>query len=615
MSLPASTMKTAIRRLPATLINRIAAGEVIERPAAAVKELVENALDAAAVSIDVSLREGGRTMLAVADDGSGMLPDDLLLAVERHATSKLSGQDLLNIHTLGFRGEALPSIGAVSRLTLTSRAPSSDTAWSLTVDGGAVGEVRPASRSVGTVVEVRDLFYATPARLKFLKSQRSESGAVLDAVERLALSHPRVAFTVVDDGRRKLACRPAAPATPEAEARRERAAAILGRDVGENALVIDAERDGIHLEGLACLPTLNRGSALAQYLFVNGRPVRDKLLAGALRGAYADFLPRDRHPVAVLFVSLPPERVDVNVHPAKAEVRFREPGIVRGLIVGALRHALAEAGHRASSSVAGATLGAFRPPSQGWAPAPVGRPGRGLMDRSAAFQSPPSPGGTTELNLDATATPPTPSAVEAVPEPAEEAEALPLGIARAQVHGTYIVSQTRDGLVLVDQHAAHERIVYERMKAALEAGRVPAQTLLLPEVVELGDRAADALAQRAEELAELGLEVERFGPGAVVVRSTPALLGTADAAGLARDIADAVLDMASTCPLRDRLEAVCATMACHGSVRAHRRLGLDEMNALLRLMEATPHAGQCNHGRPTYVELKLADVERLFGRR
>ncbi len=615
MSLSASLTENAIRRLPATLINRIAAGEVIERPAAAAKELVENALDASAASIDVTLREGGRTLLTVADDGLGMLPDDLLLAVERHATSKLPGSDLLQIDTLGFRGEALPSIGAVSRLTLTSRSRSADTAWSLTVDGGSVGEVEPASRAIGTMVEVRDLFYATPARLKFLKSQRAESAAVLDAVERLALSHPRVASTVTDDGRRKLACRPAAPATPEPESRRERVSAILGREVAENALEIEAERDGIRLQGLACLPTLNRGSALAQYLFVNGRPVRDKLLAGALRGAYADFLPRDRHPVAVLFVSVPPERVDVNVHPAKAEVRFREPGTVRGLIVGALRHALAEAGHRASTSVAGATLGAFQPSSGGWGLPQAGRPNRGVMERAAAFQAPAPGSAPAELALGAGGASLPTTEDPGAPQPPDPAETLPLGVARAQVHGTYIVSQTRDGVVLVDQHAAHERIVYERMKEALASGPVPAQTLLLPEVVEIGDRAADALEQRAAELSELGLEVERFGPGAVVVRATPAPLGSADAAGLARDIADAVLDMAPTCPVRDRLEAVCATMACHGSIRAHRRLGVEEMNALLRLMEATPHAGQCNHGRPTYVELKLADVERLFGRR
>ena len=379
MSLPASTHHTAIRRLPATLINRIAAGEVIERPAAAVKELVENALDASATCIDVTLRDGGRTLISVSDDGTGMLPDDLLLAVERHATSKLAGEDLLHIRTLGFRGEALPSIGAVSRLTLTSRAQADDTAWSLTVDGGTLGTVQPAARPVGTLAEVRDLFYATPARLKFLKSQRAESGAVLDAVERLALSHPRVAFTLADDGRRRLACRAAPVTLSDTEARRDRVAAILGRDVAENALSIDAERDGVRLEGFACLPTLNRGSALAQYLFVNGRPVRDKLLSGALRGAYADFLARDRHPVAVLFVSIAPEGVDVNVHPAKAEVRFREPGTVRGLIVGALRHALAEAGHRASSSVSEAALGAFRPsglPAGGWHRPPTPATGR-----------------------------------------------------------------------------------------------------------------------------------------------------------------------------------------------------------------------------------------------
>lgn len=614
----------AIRLLPPTLVNRIAAGEVIERPAAAVKELVENAIDAGASRIEVTLRDGGRSLIAVADDGCGMTPAELRLAVERHATSKLPGEDLLDIGTLGFRGEALPSIGSVSRLALTSRAAGADTAWHLTVEGGTVGEPQPAAHGPGTRVEVRDLFFATPARLKFLKSDRAETAAALDVVERLAMAHPEIAFTVTVEQRTPL--RLTAESAPlddtgAEEARRARLGAVLGRDFADNAIAVATEREEMRLSGFAALPTLSRGTAQAQYLFVNGRPVRDKLLLGALRGAYADVLPRDRHAMAALFLDLPRRHVDVNVHPAKAEVRFRDPGAVRGLIVGALRQALAAAGHRSSSSLAGVALQGFRPGEAPAAPPafpsasrPLGGWGggtgggavpRGLAERAIQAQAPwlGAPAARDE-------TPP----ADSEPSAADDT-AYPLGAARAQLHDSYIVAQTRDGLVLVDQHAAHERLVYERMKAAFIDGGVPRQGLLLPEVVELGEADAARLADRAEELAALGLELEPFGSGAVLVRATPALLGPCDAGALVRDLADALAEIGDTGLLRETLDAVCASMACHGSVRAGRRLTLAEMNALLRDMERTPRSGQCNHGRPTYVEMKLSDVEKLFGRR
>jgi DNA mismatch repair protein MutL len=597
-----------LRLLPPGLVNRIAAGEVVERPAAAVKELVENAIDAGARHIDVTVRDGGRTLIAVADDGQGMTRDELALAVERHATSKLPDDDLVDIRHLGFRGEALPSIGAVSRMTLASRARGAADAWSLTVDGGVKGAPTPAAQPAGTRVEVRDLFFATPARLKFLKAERTELHHALDVVHRLAMAHPEIAFTL-SDGTREL-LRLAAAQGDLLDARLARLSAVMGRDFASNALALDAVREGIRLAGYAGVPTLNRGTAQHQYLFVNGRPVRDRLLVGAVRGAYQDFLARDRHPLVALFLDLPPEAVDVNVHPAKAEVRFRDPGLVRGLIVGALKHALAEAGHRASTTVAGAALGAFRPGGS----LPSYRPGgasapRGLYENAAAYQAPQTP--TTLAGFTEPSAPP-----GAASETAGEPTALhPLGAARAQVHGTYIVAQTPDGIVIVDQHAAHERLVYERMKAALENGGVARQGLLIPEVVELDAAAVERLAARAADLAELGLELEAFGPGAVVVRAVPALLGAADVQGLVRDLADELAELGDAFALKERLEEVCGTMACHGSVRAGRRLTQAEMDALLRQMEATPHSGQCNHGRPTYVELKLADIEKLFGRR
>jgi DNA mismatch repair protein MutL len=602
-----------IRRLPPELVNRIAAGEVVERPASAVKELVENALDAGAREVQVQADGGGLTRFLVADDGKGMAPDELPLAVERHATSKLApgedgDYDLLRIATLGFRGEALPSIGSVSRLSITSRAAGLVDAHALFVDAGAVGAVAPAGfpGPQGARVEVRDLFYATPARLKFMKSERSEALAIAEELKRQAMAHEAVSFALDLDGRRTLRL-PAEAAG--AEGRLSRLSAVLGREFADNALSLDQEREGVRLTGFAGLPTFNRGNAAHQYLFVNGRPVRDRLLQGALRAAYADFLARDRHPVAALYVDLDAGLVDVNVHPAKAEVRFRDPGLVRGLIIGALRHALAGAGHRASTTVATAALGGFRP--QAYVPPP-----------SAAGFSAWRQGGWTPAAAAAAAAIPGLEEVSAryEAEPAPEATVIdpidyPLGAARAQVHETYIVAQTRDGVVIVDQHAAHERLVYERMKTEMAEGGVARQALLLPEVVELDPAEAERVAARADELAALGLVVEPFGAGAILVREVPALLGETDAAGLIRDIADDLAENGQALALKERLEEVCGTMACHGSVRAGRRLTAPEMNALLRQMEATPHSGQCNHGRPTYVELKLADIERLFGRR
>jgi len=595
-----------IRRLPETTVNRIAAGEVVERPASVVKELVENSLDAGATRIEVVVNGGGRTFISVSDDGVGMAPEDLDLAVERHATSKLEDDDLMAIQTLGFRGEALPSIGAVSRLSVTSRQARSDSAWSIRVDGGAKQAVAPAALSVGTVVEVRDLFYATPARLKFLKSERAENAQVADVLKRLAMAYPDIAFRLSLEGRASLAYE--AEAGDLFDARLRRLGAVMGREFQDNAVAVDGGRDEVWLTGYAGVPTLNRPTSQGQYLFVNGRPVRDRLLLGAVKGAYQDFLASNRHPMVALFLELPSRLVDVNVHPAKAEVRFRDNQLVRGLIVTALRAALDDAGHRASTTVAAETLRAFRPE----APRPVDhlfaeRPHRispGMAEAAAAYHAP--------LRSDYAPAARGGGVAEDVDEPAAD---YPLGAARGQLHETYIVAQTADGLVIVDQHAAHERLVYERMKKQLANSGVARQVLLLPEVVEMDEADVDRLASRADQLAELGLVLERFGPGAVVVRETPALLGEIDVKGLVRDFADDLAESGEALSLRERLEDVCGTMACHGSVRAGRRLTADEMNALLREMEATPHSGQCNHGRPTYVELKLADIEKLFGRR
>ena len=603
-----------LRRLPETLVNRIAAGEVIERPAAAVKELVENAIDAGARHIDVVLEDGGRILISVTDDGCGMTADELELAVERHATSKLPDDDLVDIRTLGFRGEALPSIGAVSRLLIASRAAGASEAYAILIEGGRKEAPKPAALGNGTRIEVRDLFYATPARLKFLKTPRTEVNHASDAIKRLAMAHPEVAFSLADEDRTRFRYGPAQGDL--LTARLDRLSAVMGREFADNAVAVSAERGGIRLGGYAGVPTLNRGNARAQYLFVNGRPVQDRLLVGAVRGAYQDFLARNRHPMVALFLDVLPECVDVNVHPAKAEVRFQDAGLVRGLIVGGLRHALEAAGHKASTTAATAALGAFQPGT--------GAPGGGSMpwrqssalprelaEIAAAYQAPASTG-----VLDAFDAPSARVMADINSQLlAPPATNFPLGAARAQVHETYIVAQTDTGIVIVDQHAAHERLVYERMKTALADGGVKRQGLLIPEVVEMDEAAVDRLCERVAEFEELGLAIEKFGPGAVVVREVPALLGQADVTGLLRDLADDLEEFGAGLALKERLEDVCSTMACHGSVRAGRRLTSEEMNALLREMEVTPHSGQCNHGRPTYVELNLSDIERLFGRR
>jgi DNA mismatch repair protein MutL len=612
-----------IRRLSEGTINRIAAGEVVERPASAVKELVENAIDAGSSQIDIVVVGGGRDLIRVSDNGCGMSPEDLLTAIERHATSKLKQdangrEDLHDIDTLGFRGEALPSIGAVARLNITTRDDAADTASKLAVEGGKLGSIEPAAGPEGTRIEVRDLFFATPARLKFLKSDGAETQAVSDVVKRLAMAHESVGISLTSGDRNLLRLPPAQGDL--FEARLSRLSAIMGNDFAVNALRVDAERENVRLTGYAGLPTFNRGTAQYQYLFVNGRPVRDKLLNGAVRGAYMDFLARNRHPVVALFLEINPEFVDVNVHPAKTEVRFRDAGLVRGLIVGALRQALAEAGHRASTTVAETALGALQPEfpgnsstaQPGWQDAGRGwAPPSSALQAHAASQMP--HGGAPQANWGGEFG----ASARVEPEHAypPELEARPLGVARGQLHETYVVAQTTDGIVIVDQHAAHERLVYERMKEAIAANGLTRQMLLIPEVVELEGDAADRLARRAGDLAELGFVLEKFGEGAVVVRETPALLGKLNVPGLVRDLADDLTELDEALSLKERLEDVCSTIACHGSVRAGRRLTSEEMNALLREMEATPHSGQCNHGRPTYVELKLADIERLFGRR
>jgi DNA mismatch repair protein MutL len=641
-----------IRQLDPATINRIAAGEVVERPSSVVKELVENALDAGARRIDVLTDGGGRRLIRIADDGAGMTRADLALAVERHATSKLDDDDLHAICTLGFRGEALPSIGAVARLVITTRHAGEPHAWAIAVDGGVKSEVKPAALGPGTCVEVRDLFYATPARLKFLRTDRTEAEAIRDVVRRLAMSRPDVAFTLSGEERAPVTW---AAALPDATGRLVRLGDVLGAEFRANAVAIAAGREGFSLEGFAGLPTYNKGNALSLYLFVNGRAVRDKLMLGAVRAAYADYLPRDRHPVAALFVTLDPREVDVNVHPAKAEVRFRDAGLVRSMMVKALQEALARESGRAASTGGAASIAAFRPglpPSNAFPqsfPRVEGRAWNGgNWDRGPARPAFPGqhaagfaggsagPGAAVHVldDVDGQRTndaapaafengvqaafdagPPSADARAGAIDADPDLMDCPLGAARAQVHGTYIVAQTRDGVVIVDQHAAHERLVYERMKAALTKSGVARQILLIPDIVELDETDVERLAARADDLARFGLVLEAFGPGAVAVRETPALLGEIDSAALVRDLAEHMAEWDEALPLERRLMHVAATMACHGSVRAGRRLRPEEMNALLREMEATPNSGQCNHGRPTYVELKLADIERLFGRR
>jgi DNA mismatch repair protein MutL len=603
-----------VRQLSENVVNRIAAGEVVERPASVVKELVENALDARAARIEIVIDGGGRRRIAVTDDGEGMSRQDLELAVERHATSKIPDDDLTMIRTLGFRGEALPSIGSVARLSITTRHAAETHAWMIAVDGGAKSQVKPAALGVGTRVDVQDLFYATPARLKFLKSDRAEGEAVREVVRRLAMSRPDVAFTLVSDERQPVTWAAALPGPP---GRLARLADVLGPEFRANAVEIVGALSGITVEGFAALPTLTRANALGQYLFVNERPVRDKLLIGVVRGAYADYLPRDRHPIVALFVTLDAREVDVNVHPAKTEVRFRDPGAVRALLMRALTDGLVREAGRAATTGGNATIAALRPAGvprrAGWdwrsSPARPTDPRRsapgsgtpaGFAQAAQAAFDVGAPAADVRVELTA---------------PAPELMDRPLGAARAQVHDTFIVAQTRDGLVIVDQHAAHERIVYERLKADLGQHGVARQILLIPEIVELGEADVERLIARADGLQRYGLAIEPFGPGAVAVRETPSLLGEIDAGALVRDLAEHMAEWHDSLPLERRLMHVAATMACHGSVRAGRRLRPEEMNALLREMEATPNAGQCNHGRPTYVELKLTDIERLFGRR
>lgn len=604
----------SIRRLPETLVNRIAAGEVVERPAAALKELVENAIDAGSTRISVRIADGGIARIEVEDDGSGMTPADMALALERHATSKLPDDAIERVTTLGFRGEALPSIASVARLTIESRMPGAD-GWKRVVDNGALVAEGPAALARGTRVLVEDLFARIPARRKFLRSGRSEYAACLDVVKRLAMANPEVGFTMEHDGRRVLDVQ-------GGQDRLARVAALTSRDLAANSIGVDLDRGEVHLGGVISLPTYNRGVSDHQYLFVNGRPVKDRLLVGALRGAYADLLARDRHPVVALFLDVPASEVDVNVHPAKTEVRFRDPQLVRGMIVGGLRRALDEHGFRSVQRPAEAALAAWQQepvapaPSTGFlfGAAPRGEPAVHLFgadiappspevarvyDRLVPFASPAPLAGRAEV------------AVASVPQ----AEAHPLGIARGQIARTYIVAEAEDGLVIVDQHAAHERLVLEQLRQGMAGRAVPSQGLLLPEVVELDEPACDRLEAAAPQLAALGVELERFGPAAVMVRATPAMLGAIDCTKLVTDIADDLAGYDAALGLNEKLELVAATMACHGSVRAGRTLSVTEMNALLRQMEVTPHSGQCNHGRPTWVKLAMDDVEKLFGRK
>ena len=597
-----SENRPRIQQLDDAAINRIAAGEVVERPASAVKELVENALDAGATRIRIDLADAGKTLIRVEDDGVGIPAEELSLALSRHATSKIDGSDLLNIHTFGFRGEALPSLGAVGRLTISSRVRGGE-ACEISVEGGQMGPVRPTAMNHGTTIVLRDLFYATPARLKFLRTDRAELQAVTDIVKRLAMAEPMVRFELRDvSDKPRVLFQTEAQSGDLLAGLSGRLKDVLGRDFIENAIPIDAEREGLHLTGFAALPTYSRGSAVAQYLYVNGRPVRDKLLVGALRAAYFDFLSRDRHPAAVLFIECDPTQVDVNVHPAKSEVRFRDPGLARGLIVSGLKHALAEAGHRASTTVSQATLGAMQPENTA--------PRLYQMDRPARHSLAHLPQqGFAEMQQSYSA-----NVVEA--GPVEETPIdLPLGVARGQVHENYIVAQTRDGMVIVDQHAAHERLVYEKLKAQMAEKWCSGTGAADPRDCRIaGGSGVNSLLQHSQDLARLGLVIEAFGGDAIAVRETPAILGEVDTNALLNDVLDEVLASGESITVQGRIEAILSRVACHGSVRSGRRMRAEEMDALLREMEATPHSGQCNHGRPTYVELKLKDIERLFGR-
>lgn len=600
-----------IRYLPETLINQIAAGEVIERPAAAIKELTENSIDAGASRIDIVIEDGGKTLIRVSDNGKGMNAEDLSACLDRHATSKLPGDDLLNIAHLGFRGEALASIAAIAHIDIMTRDQQSSESWSITASGGKKTAPKPCAHPQGTQIEIRDLFFATPARLKFLKSERAETMAVKDMIARLAMAYPEISFTLTADGKKSLNL----PSTTKPQ---ERIAAIVGREFRDSALSIDTERESIHLSGFAGLPTLHKGTAQHQYLFVNGRAVRDKLLTGCVRAAYMDVLAKHRHPVVALFLNLPSDQVDVNVHPAKAEVRFRDAALVRGLIISALKHALHESGVQTASTVTHAALGALRPQERPTIALPLGRsaPQASSMPR----MSPAMSAALNALHDTASMSEPSyaaePSAkAETYIETVQDEEDYPLGAARAQIHENYIIAQTDDSLVIVDQHAAHERLVYERFKAQFSESRIESQGLLIPEIIDLGEDQAHLLLSRAEELKPLGLEIEAFGPGAIAVQGVPALLSDRlNIPKLIEDLLDEISSYDTSDTLSKHLNDVLSTMACHGSIRSGRRMNAHEMNALLRDMERTPLSGQCNHGRPTFVKLSLKDIERLFGR-
>jgi DNA mismatch repair protein MutL len=620
----------AVRRLSDNIVNQIAAGEVIERPASVVRELLDNAIDAKATRIEIVTSNGGKSLIRITDNGTGMSREDLQLAVERHCTSKLV-DDLSAINSLGFRGEALPSIGSVARLSMRSRLANENTGWEIGVEGGQIFDPKPAALSEGTVVEVADLFYATPARLKFLKTDRAEANSITDVVKRTILGHPNIHFSVSGSDRQSAEY----PSVTGDDATTKRMAQVLGDEFIDNGLIVDAEREGVFLKGISSLPTYNRGNALHQFFYVNGRSVKDKQITGAIRGAYMDFLSRYRHPVCCLFLEIDPALVDVNVHPAKSEVRFRDSGLVRGLIVGALREAISSAGHRSSTEGGRDMLGAFQAQSNPTRPAPSpsthsgnqnqqrqGYQGQGNQNydwQKSAFrpvqeEAPASPSGFSESPQQGFDVAAAPSADIRETEDTQHLQTLPLGAARAQLHENYIITQTDDGLVIVDQHAAHERLVYEKMKAQMARDGISGQMLLIPDIVELPEEDVNRLLDHAEGLEAFGLTIESFGPGAVAVRATPAVLGEIDSHALLRDLVDEIGEWGSSDLVSEKVDYVAATMSCHGSIRSGRRLKPQEMDQLLRDMEATPNSGQCNHGRPTYVELKLKDIERLFGR-
>ncbi len=626
-----------IRRLPETLINQIAAGEVVERPASAIKELVENAIDAGAQTIQVFIRDGGRSAMTILDDGKGMTPEELQMAVERHATSKLADQDLFNIATLGFRGEALPSIASVSRMTLTSRIHESEEAWSLAIEGGKKNALTAASHPPGTRVEIKDLFYATPARLKFLKSAFAETSAIMDIMQRLSMAYPHISFSLTQD-QKSLCHYPGNSALTPDQILLNRLQQVMGREFSENALSVQAEKENIKLSGYIGLPTLNRGNSALQYLFVNNRPVKDKLLQMAVRIAYQDFLARDRFPLVALFLEITPYDVDVNVHPAKTEVRFRDNEGVRGLLISALKQALAGAGHRASTTVAQQAFSravAFSMPSQSGNSPYTGKSSSASHISASLHSNFQKPVQSTfimpSVPLSSVQPEIASEAFEDLGRPTQQQEYYatgnqeiisqnqqlipPLGFAKAQLHGTYIIAENESGIIIVDQHAVHERLVYEKLKLQIQGQGIQRQILLVPEVIELTPEALEHLLPACQELESFGLVLELFGGSAILVREIPILAKDINLKQMIVDIADEIRDLGESVSLKEHLNKICSTIACHGSIRAGRKLAIEEMNALLRQMEATPHSGQCNHGRPTYVELQKKDIEKLFGRR